>query len=58
MFGLAFYAAAHWVAGPALGLKPPEWETNAATIGRRTLTHIVFGLITAAGAKIAGSTKS
>lgn len=50
-FGLAFYAAAHWVTGPAFGLKQPEWKSDLRTIGMHTVNHILFGLATAAGAK-------
>jgi len=52
-FGLAFYAAAHWIAGPLLGVKKPEWQADAATIGMHTANHLAFGLATAAGAKLA-----
>lgn len=52
-FGLVFYAAMHWVAGPLLGVKKPEWQADAATLGMHTLNHVAFGLATAAGAKIA-----
>lgn len=52
-FGIAFYAAAHWIAGPALGLKRPEWKSDLPTIGMHTTNHLLFGLITAAGATIA-----
>lgn len=52
-FGLAFYAAMHWVAGPLLGLKAPEWRSDKATIRTHTLLHVGFGLMTAAGAKLA-----
>lgn len=52
-FGLAFYAAAHWITGPVLGVKAPEWNSDAATIGMHTLNHVMFGLITAAAAKVA-----
>ncbi|MCH2488476.1 MAG: hypothetical protein MK010_12185, partial [Erythrobacter sp.] len=50
-FGLAFYAAAHWLAGPILGLKQPEWKTGSKGIAMHTANHIGFGLITALGAK-------
>ncbi|TXC70473.1 hypothetical protein FSB78_05590 [Sphingomonas ginsenosidivorax] len=50
-FGLAFYAAMHWITGPLLGLKKPEWQSDVGTIGMHTLNHVVFGLATAAGAK-------
>lgn len=53
-FGLAFYAAMHWLSGPLLGVKTLEWRADPATIGMHTLNHVVFGLATAAGAKWAG----
>lgn len=52
-FGLAFYVAAHWLAGPALGVKEPEWRADPATIGMHGVNHLVFGLVTAAAAKAA-----
>ena len=52
-FGLAFYAAMHWIAGPALGLKKPEWQADRGTMGMHALNHVVFGLVTALGAKLA-----
>lgn len=52
-FGLAFYAAAHWITGPALGVKPPEWRADKATLGMHTANHLLFGLVTAAAAKAA-----
>lgn len=52
-FGVAFYAAAHWITGPALGLKQPEWKSDLPTIGMHAVNHILFGLATAAGAKAA-----
>ena len=52
-FGLAFYAVAHWITGPALGVKPPEWRSDAQTIGMHTMNHVLFGLITAAAARAA-----
>jgi len=52
-FGLAFYAAAHWITGPALGVKPPEWRADKAMLGMHTMNHVAFGLITAAAAKLA-----
>ena len=54
-FGLAFYAAAHWIAGPALGVKAPEWKSDASTIGMHTINHVLFGLITAGAAKVASN---
>ena len=55
VFGLAFYAAMHWITGPLLGLKKPEWQADAATIGTHTMVHLVFGVATAAGAKAAAN---
>jgi hypothetical protein len=52
-FGLAFYGIAHWITGPALGVKAPEWRSDKATLGMHTANHLVFGLITAAAAKVA-----
>jgi hypothetical protein len=52
-FGLAFYAVAHWITGPLLGLKRPEWQSDAKTIAMHTMNHIGFGLITALGARTA-----
>ena len=52
-FGLAFYAAMHWMAGPALGLKKPEWQADKRTVGMHAFNHFVFGLVTALGAKLA-----
>jgi hypothetical protein len=53
LFGLSFYAAAHWIAGPLLGVKKPEWRSDGATIGMHTMNHLLFGLITAGAAKFA-----
>jgi hypothetical protein len=52
-FGLAFYAVAHWITGPLLGLKRPEWQSGRKTITMHTLNHIGFGLVTALGARAA-----
>lgn len=52
-FGLAFYVAAHWVAGPLLKLKRPEWQSGGTTIASHMLNHLGFGLITAVGARLA-----
>ncbi len=52
-FGLAFYGVAHWLTGPLLGVKQPEWRSGGKTIGMHTINHIAFGLATAAGAKLA-----
>lgn len=57
VFGLAFYGAMHWVVGPALGLKPPEWQAKRETIAMHTLNHVGFGVLTAAGAAIATGTR-
>ena len=53
LFGAAFYAAMHWVTGPLLGVKPPEWHADAKTIGMHSANHLAFGLVTALGAKLA-----
>ncbi|WP_294642504.1 hypothetical protein [uncultured Aureimonas sp.] len=53
LFGLSFYAVMHWIAGPLLGVKKPEWQSNAATIAMHTANHLLFGLITAGAAKLA-----
>lgn len=52
-FGLAFYGIAHWLTGPLLGVKQPEWRSDGKTIGMHTANHIAFGLATAAGARLA-----
>lgn len=52
-FGVAFYAAMHWIAGPLLGLKPPEWRAGTKTIAMHAANHIGFGIVTAAGARLA-----
>lgn len=52
-FGLAFYGVAHWLTGPLLCLKQPEWRSDGKTIGMHAVNHIAFGLTTAAGAKLA-----
>ena len=52
-FGLAFYAIAHWLTGPLLGVKQPEWRSDGKTICVHTANHIAFGLATAAGARLA-----
>lgn len=52
-FGLAFYGVAHWIAGPLLGVKQPEWQSDSKTIGMHAVNHIGFGLATAVGAKLA-----
>jgi len=50
-FGLAFYGVAHWLTGPLLGVKQPEWRSDGTTVGMHTANHVAFGLATAAGAK-------
>ncbi len=52
-FGAAFYAAMHWITGPLLGVKAPEWQSDAKTIGMHGVNHLAFGLVTALGAKLA-----
>jgi len=52
-FGLAFYTVAHWIAGPLLGLKRPEWQSHVKIIVMHTINHVGFGLITALGARTA-----
>ncbi len=52
-FGLAFYGAMHWIVGPALGLKAPEWRADPSTLAMHTLNHVGFGVATAAGAALA-----
>lgn len=54
-FGLAFYGVAHWLTGPLLGVKQPEWRSDSKTIGMHAFNHVAFGLATAAGAKLASS---
>ena len=53
LFGLSFYALAHWLTGPLLGVKPPEWRSDHKTIGMHTANHVLFGLVTAFGARAA-----
>jgi hypothetical protein len=52
-FGLAFYGVAHWLTGPLLGVKQPEWRSDGKTIGMHAVNHVAFGLATAAGARLA-----
>ena len=52
-FGLAFYAVAHWLAGPLLGLKAPEWQSGTKGIALHAVNHAGFGLLTALGARLA-----
>lgn len=51
-FGLAFYVVAHWLVGPVLGVKAPEWQTPPTGIGLHALNHALFGVATAAGARL------
>lgn len=53
LFGLSFYALAHWLTGPALGVKPPEWTQDRRSIGMHAMNHVMFGLITAFSARLA-----
>ncbi len=55
VFGAAFYAAMHWITGPLLGVKPPEWQADAKTIGLHSVNHLGFGILTALGARLARS---
>lgn len=50
LFGLAFYGVAHWLTGPALGVKAPEWAQDGKVIGMHTINHVGFGVITALAA--------
>lgn len=52
-FGAAFYVAMHWLIGPALGVKQPEWRVDRATLAMHTINHLVFGLTTAATSRAA-----
>lgn len=52
-FGLAFCTVMHWITGPLLGVKKPEWQADAGTIGTHAANHVAFGIATAAGAKLA-----
>ncbi len=47
VFGLAFYALAHWLVGPLLGVKAPEWTEDRRTIALHAANHVGFGLVTA-----------
>lgn len=58
LFGLAFYGLAHWLGGPLLGVKEPEWRSGGRTIAMHAVNHIAFGLATAAGAAIASTSGS
>lgn len=56
LFGVTFYGIAHWLTGPLLGVKQPEWCSDTKTIGMHAANHIAFGLAVAAGAKAATRT--
>ena len=43
----------HWITGPLLGVKRPEWTQGGETIGMHTINHVVFGLVTALSARAA-----
>ncbi len=58
LFGLAFYGVAHWLTGPLLGVKEPEWRSGGRTIAMHAVNHIAFGIATAAGAGIASRIES
>ncbi|MET0270298.1 MAG: hypothetical protein ABW173_07705 [Sphingomonas sp.] len=57
-FGIAFYAGAHWIVGPLLGLKPPEWRADPGTIAMHTINHLAFGIVTAVAANLAAGAAS
>jgi len=46
-FGLGFYALAHGVLGPILGVKKPEWRQEGSVVGMHLLNHLAFGIVTA-----------
>ncbi len=51
-FGAAFYVACHWIAGPLLGLKRPEWREPPAAVAQHLVVHAVYGLLIASGARV------
>ena len=51
-FGSAFYVACHWVLGPLLRLKPPEWREPPEAVTQHLVVHAVFGVLIALGARI------
>jgi hypothetical protein len=53
VFGLIFYGAMHWILGPFLKVKEPEWRAPKQQLGMHALNHILFGVTTAAAAKAA-----
>jgi hypothetical protein len=52
-FGLLFYGTMHWILGPFLKVKEPEWRAPKEQLGMHTLNHVLFGIATAAAAKAA-----
>lgn len=54
VFGLGLYLVMHWILGPFLKVKPPEWRADRATLGLHAANHVLFGLVTAGAAKAAG----
>ena len=53
LFGLVMYVALHGIAGPALRVTAPEWKSDPKTIAMHAGNHILFGLLTAWGARLA-----
>ncbi|MBE7220325.1 MAG: hypothetical protein INR64_17785 [Caulobacteraceae bacterium] len=51
-FGSAFYVACHWVLGPLLRLKPPEWREPPEAVTQHLIVHAAFGVLIAAGARL------
>ena len=47
----------HWILGPFLKVKEPEWRAPKGQLGMHTLNHVLFGIATAAAAKAAQSKK-
>lgn len=50
-FGMAFYVACHWIAGPLMRLKPPEWREPPLAVAQHLVVHAVYGLAIASAAK-------
>ena len=46
VFGLGLAPVAYGLVGPLLGLTAPPWEEAPTVQVRRTLEHLVFGLVT------------
>jgi len=59
LFGLSFSAIAHWLAGPALGLKVPGWRPKGKVMAMHALSHVGLDLLTApaerTGTRLRGS---